>query len=266
MKLNKIELAVISFLLALSCFVQIPRTEGKFVAQPNSGTVWQSIFTVMDLSEIFYIKGPGTSKNLHGFDADADGDGLIDNPADVTVKDKDGNDVSAEDMYDLTKTVSVSFPAHNASDKPMLICFNVKICVNNSISSAVSDYTIEVTSTKNENTSSLNGQNSNDATFRIPFNATTASTSNGLTIIPHGVQYVEERETPIVDIVGDDYKLFEIYIDSSYYIDQYGTTAYFVLQPGESATYNLNIGGGWQGVDQCKIYSSINLVAVEYTE
>lgn len=271
--INKTKTYALTFILVISFILQIPSVSAKY-SNTVGGTVWEILFDDIALSDIFYITGPGYSDNLHGFD-EKDEDGTIKDPTSVPMTDENGNVLTdsngniiyADDFYELTEAVNISFPAYNASDTPMLICFDIAMCMNMSVSGSWSTNTITIEGTKNEVSGTVTGSFSQD------YSGEPSDISSGLTVTKsEQVQYEGADAWFLVQLASGDYYLYNAYLNTYTIItdndanNNSGETNCFILNPGESATYSISVSGAGEIAELDKIYSSINLVAVECDE
>ncbi len=270
---KRITVPILVLLLIFVSLSQIPATFGKYVSDTQTGTLWESIFEgeSVDYSDIFYITGPGYSDNLYGFD-EKDDDGTIRDPHEVEMKDENGNvltdsrgnPIKAVDFYELTEAVNVSFPVYNgSSDTTMLICFEIGMCMNYSVSGTVSTNTISVEGVKIKNDTQSTGTVS--GSFSQDWSGNPTNPSTGLTVTKSEKIQYEGADVWGGLLASGDYYLYTSYLNT--YAAQGGNVSpCFILKPGESATYSISFSGAQEIVELDKIYSSINLVAVECDE
>lgn len=256
--------SVIALLLVCVILWRIPPVFGKYVSDASSGTLWESMLTgsSIDLSNIFYITEPGYSDNLHGFDV-KDENGNIQNPTTVQWTDENGNTIKADEYYDLTKDVNISFPAYNGSSNNMLICFNVEMCMNRSLSGSM-PISLELTGQKNDaqNNTSITGSVSGSFSLSA-WDGSVQDPSVGLDVERSAdVQYTGNG---IWLFASKDYYLYKAYLNT-YEAKNGNDLDCFILKPGESATFSISVAGAAEYVNLDKIYSAINLVAVECDE
>ena len=262
--MKKRMLSVFALLLVCVILWRIPPVFGKYVSDANSGTLWKSMFTgsSIDFSNIFYITEPGQSENLHGFD-EKDENGNIKNPTTAQWTDENGNTIKADEYYDLTKEVNVSFPVYNGSSNNMLICFNVGMCMNRSLS-GTSSITLVLTGKKNDAQNNTLITDSVSGSFSLSVrDGSVQNPSAGLNVERSAdVQYEGEG---FWVLASTEYYLYQAYLKT--YEAKNGTDLdCFILKPGESATFSISVAGANEYTNLDKIYSSINLVAVECDE
>lgn len=266
--MKKRMLSVFALLLVCVILWRIPPVFGKYVSDANSGTLWESMFTgsSIDFSNIFYITEPGYSDNLHGFDV-KDENGNIQNPTTVQWTDQNGNIIKADEYYDLTKEVNVSFPVYNGSSNNMLICFNVGMCMNRSLS-GTSSITLVLTGQKNDAQNNTLITDSVSGSFSLSaWDGSVQNHSAGLNVERSAdVQYEGAGVTIFgIELASSDYYLYQAYLNT--YEAKNGTDLdCFILKPGESATFSISVAGANEYTNLDKIYSSINLVSVECDE
>jgi hypothetical protein len=266
--MKKRMLSVFALLLVCVILWRIPPVFGKYVSDANSGTLWESMFTgsSIDFSNIFYITEPGYSDNLHGFDV-KDENGNIQNPTTVQWTDQNGNIIKADEYYDLTKEVNVSFPVYNGSSNNMLICFNVGMCMNRSLS-GTSSITLVLTGQKNDAQNNTLITDSVSGSFSLSaWDGSVQNPSAGLNVERSAdVQYEGAGVTIFgIELASSDYYLYQAYLNT--YEAKNGTDLdCFILKPGESATFSISVAGANEYTNLDKIYSSIYLVSVECDE